>query len=124
LTRPRGFTLVEVLVAIAVLGLSAVASIHAVAAAMRTAQGARDAEELARRAEALLGQWRVDGFPDGPTADGDFEDRPDIRWRVEFAPARVAGARGVETASIRLSAGRTERAFVALVRRREETPAP
>lgn len=117
-TRDRGgFTLAEVLIALAVVSLAAVSALHAITAAMRTVQASRQAEEIALRAEALAGQWRVDGYPRGKGEQGDFADRPDIRWSVSFRPARLGGVEGIEEASLTLTTGPVERSFAFLVRR-------
>jgi len=84
-TRRDGFTLLEVLVAVAVLGLALVSllGLHVRnLALLERDQRITDATLLAR---ALMTDAEVEPFPDIGLTDGDFEDRypglyPGLRW--------------------------------------------
>jgi prepilin-type N-terminal cleavage/methylation domain-containing protein len=95
----RGFTLLEAAVAIAIVGLAAVAALDAVGASLRATEKARwalQADALAReRLEvvALLDDAGLESLPDS-LADGTFgKGFSDFRWQTESKP--VAGQPGL-----------------------------
>lgn len=95
-----GFTLLEVLVAVAVLGLGVVSllGLHV----RNLALIARDQRitESTLLARALMTEAEVEPFPDIGLMSGDFEDRypgqfPDLRWEREVSPTPVPDVREV-----------------------------
>ena len=98
--RTSGFTLLEVLVAVAVLGLALVSllGLHVRNLALiERDQRVTDATMLARH---LLTQAEIEGFPDLGREEGDFEawypERyPDLRWEREVTEVPIPGVRQV-----------------------------
>jgi general secretion pathway protein I len=83
--RSRGFTLIEVVVAFAILALSLGALYESFGGALRRSAASRNAELAALKAESLLAEFRGSGglLPDprnGRDDDLGFE------WRVEAKP--------------------------------------
>jgi general secretion pathway protein I len=95
-----GFTLLEVLVAVAVLGLGLVSllGLHVRDLALiERAQRITDGTLLAR---ALMTEAEVEPFPDIGLTNGDFEDRypgqfPDLRWEREVTQTPVPDVREI-----------------------------
>lgn len=98
--RSRGFTLLEVLVAVAVLGLALVSLL---ALHVRNLDLiARDARvtEATLLARDRMAEIAAEPFPDLGVTEGDFEleypDRyPGLRWETEVLPAPVPNIREV-----------------------------
>jgi general secretion pathway protein I len=90
----RGFTLLEVLVAVAVLGLALVSllGLHVRnLALLERDQNITDATLLAR---TLMTEVEIEPFPDIGLTDGDFEERypgrfPGVRWEREVTATPV-----------------------------------
>ncbi len=89
--RPRGFTLLEVMVALGLLAAALMAVADLTGNALRNHAYARDlsaATLLARSKMAELEQkYEDEGFKDfDQQEEGDFSDsaRPDVRWRLEL----------------------------------------
>ncbi len=99
----RGFTLLEAMVAMAILALSLTAAFEVVGGAMQNHMRARRLETatfLARgKLVELTAKYEEDGFRDFDQAeDGTFEDagHPEIRWELKITKPTVAlGAEGV-----------------------------
>ena len=80
----NGFTLIEVLVAMAILAVALAAILSAMTTGLRSASRAADATEATELAQSLLAQQEVSlppeyGETNGSTADGDH-------WRVAVQP--------------------------------------
>lgn len=115
--RPGGFTLLEVLVALALLAAALAAAADLAGGALRNHEYARELSSavlLARgQMAALEERFEGSGFKDSDEEDsGDFSEggRPDIRWKAQVlrpAPelsaeellARLAGQAGAKDAS-------------------------
>lgn len=99
----RGFTLLEVMVAMAILALSLTAAFEVVGGAMRNHVRARQLEVATLLARAKLAEvearFEEEGFRDfDQSEDGTFDDEghPEIRWEVRTTKPTVdLGADGV-----------------------------
>jgi general secretion pathway protein I len=98
--RRQGFTLLEVLVAVAVLGLALVSllGLHVRnLALLERDQRITDATLLAR---ALMTDAEIEPFPDIGLTDGNFEERypgrfPGLRWEREVTSTPVPDVREI-----------------------------
>jgi general secretion pathway protein I len=99
----RGFTLLEAMVAMAILALSLTAAFEVVGGAMQNHMRARRLETATFLARGKLveveAKYEEDGFRDFDQAeDGTFDEagHPEIRWEVKITkPAVALGAEGV-----------------------------
>src|SRR5688572_13178317 len=108
--RPRGFTLLEVLVAVAVLGLGLVSLLGLHVRNIDLIGRDQRVTEATLLARALMAEVESGPFPDLGLETGDFEldypDRyPDVRWEREVTPTPVPNVREVR---VRLFAGEEE----------------
>jgi prepilin-type N-terminal cleavage/methylation domain-containing protein len=86
---PRGFGLVEALVALAVLGVALGAALAAGGAGLGPAERGRREAAMALLAESLLERAGLDLLVEGPIAEGTAGG---LRWRLERTPFREPGA--------------------------------
>jgi prepilin-type N-terminal cleavage/methylation domain-containing protein len=86
-SRPRGFTLIEVLATLVLLGIVMPVAMRGVSLALAASSTARRTAEAASLAEMKLNELIVDGSWRTGNAGGDFADQnlPDYRWTCENA---------------------------------------
>ena len=87
----RGFTLIEVMVAFAVLALALTLLLGTLSGASRQVRWADDAGRAALHAQSLLDQTGVGEVLQPGQSDGDFEDGR-YRWSLQVEPWRDQGA--------------------------------
>ena len=81
--RRRGFTLIEVLAAMLLLGIVLPSAMGALTLCLRTAAGARHRQEAAQLAEAKLNELLATRDAAAVGTGGDFgEDWPEYRWTL------------------------------------------
>jgi type II secretion system protein I len=112
--RGRGFTLIEVLVTSALVGVAIAGSLTALGRLSRADAYARNAELLQRLGAQKLVTLQVEG--DLRTADtsGDFstEGYPEVQWRLEL---QTTTDENVEEATITVTKGESEQALSELI---------
>ncbi len=101
----RGFSLVEALVAVLVLGLIMPVALAGLSAGVRGGSDAARLEVAQRVAESRLARLLADGSWAGATGGGtcapeeDGEDAEGLRWAVALAPWREPGLRQLTIAT-------------------------
>lgn len=87
----RGFSLIEALVAVALLGVGIVASLGAISEMTRGEARTRQSMLLRDLAQEKMDELRATGELDFAPQDGTFEDsgHPDVLWSVETEPSSV-----------------------------------
>ena len=90
----RGFTLIEVIVAFAVLALALTLLLGTLSGAAKQVRWADDAGRAALHAQSLLDQTGVGEALQSGTTEGDFEDGR-YRWSLEVEPWRDPTAQDV-----------------------------
>ncbi|MFC3813500.1 prepilin-type N-terminal cleavage/methylation domain-containing protein [Lysobacter sp. GCM10012299] len=93
--RQRGYTLLEVIVAFALLALALTLLLGILSGAARQVRGSSDAARAALYAQSLLAQVGTGEAIVAGQRDGDFEDGR-YRWQMRIAPWRdrtIAAAR-------------------------------
>jgi type II secretion system protein I len=86
-----GFTLVEVLVAAAVLAIGISAGVRTLGVMARASAAAADRQTAVRLAEQRLATLEaIDGATAG-NSEGQFEEEPRFRWQQQVAAASVTG---------------------------------
>ncbi|WP_395146331.1 prepilin-type N-terminal cleavage/methylation domain-containing protein [Armatimonas sp.] len=116
----RAFTLVEVLVTTALVGVALTGVLSALGRLSRTDSYARNAELLQRLAAQKLSALRVEGDLRTAETKGDFsaEGYPDAQWNLEL---QTTDDENVEEATITAVRGESEQALSELVFFRPET---
>lgn len=95
----RGFTLVEAVVAIALLAIGVTASIGALAQLTRAEATANDRVALSRLAQERMDEFLATSDTDATNLEGDFADRGRAgwAWTAEVAPT---GVENLETVTL------------------------
>lgn len=89
--RQRGFTLIEALAAVVLLGIGIAGAMGAVATITRTESAARETERMQSMAQAKLAELVATGEAATSTS-GDFADEgePDVTWSLETGTSGIA----------------------------------
>jgi general secretion pathway protein I len=85
MTRQRGYTLIEVIVAFAVLALALTLLLGTLTNSSRQVRWSADAGRAAMLAQSVLDESDVGGALDAGTRSGDFEDGR-YRWTMDVRP--------------------------------------
>ena len=101
--RKRGFTLIEAMAAVVLLGIGIVGSLTAFSSVIRTEDGIRETERMQRMAQAKLAELVATGDATTST-DGDFTDEgePDLTWKLEV---NTSGITDLNAVSLTVSRG-------------------
>ena len=83
-TRKRGFTLVEVLAALVLLGIVLPVAMRGIALAVNLAATARQREEAAILASSKLNEIVATSLWQNAALSGDFDSQPDYHWAAEL----------------------------------------
>lgn len=88
--RRAGFTLIEVLIAVAVLGTALVVLLHCQLVSIRLADRAAQLTRATLLAEAMMAERLAQGYPEAGTEQGADEDGAvPMSWTVQVAPAEL-----------------------------------
>jgi general secretion pathway protein I len=91
--RPAsGFTLLEVMIAIAFIGIALIALLSLHHTDMVSVMRGRDLTRAAMLAQSLMSEAEMEGFPNAGTTSGNFETMyhgqyPNFRWRQQVDPS-------------------------------------
>ncbi len=97
-SRRRGFTLVELIVAVALLGIGIAACVACAGSATRASGMAEEYLAVELLAREKLADLQLNGVRE-PSASGDFgPERPGFTWALQAEPAGVTGVQRVRLA--------------------------
>ncbi len=87
----RGFSLIEVLVAVVLLGIGVVGSLQALASLNRTEVNVRESQRTQQLAHQKLDELIATDEIQNAPLDGTFEDEgsPNLEWTLETEPSEV-----------------------------------
>jgi general secretion pathway protein I len=92
ITKAEGFTLLEVLVAVAILAIAMVAILKANVQSLETLTKSRETSTASLLAASKLAEIEAAGIANWSELQGDFaEDYPDYVWEVETSSTEVEG---------------------------------
>jgi general secretion pathway protein I len=96
--RAAGFTLIEVIGAIALLGIAFAVLLQAMGASLRLASNAAERTQAVLRAQSLLDSAYVMQPPRAGVTRGQFDER--YRWRLDVRPWQPATASVADAGTI------------------------
>jgi general secretion pathway protein I len=93
-SRERGFTLLEVMVAMAILGIALLGLLGLQHQSMQSVIRAQQSTRASMLAQAVMTEAEIERFPDLGRSSGDFQaafpgEFPDFRWEREVAPSAM-----------------------------------
>ena len=128
--KPRGFTLIEVIVALAIASGALILLLMASQACMQRSMRAGLAASIQLAAESKLDEVRS-ASPEGAAARGDLGGHPGWQWVLERGKAEMAGLEGMQRLTLKVyepQASQPYRAFSILAfvppARKKEEPQP
>ncbi|MGB0059796.1 type IV pilus modification PilV family protein [Candidatus Binatus sp.] len=91
-SRARGFTLLEVMVAMAILGIALLGLLGLQHQSMQSVIRAQQSTRASMLAQAVMTEAEIERFPDLGRTTGDFQSAfpgefPDFRWEREVDPS-------------------------------------
>jgi general secretion pathway protein I len=93
-SRERGFTLLEVMVAMAILGIALLGLLGLQHQSMQSVIRAQQSTRASMLAQAVMTEAEIERFPDLGHSTGDFQSAfpgefPDFRWEREVDPSAM-----------------------------------
>ena len=86
----KGFTLLEVVIAVAIIGVSLMMLLSAVNRNLDIAGKSRDSQIAALLAQQMLTEIEMEGFPDIREEEGKFQDYPGFEWFLSVLPYNLS----------------------------------
>jgi general secretion pathway protein I len=88
-TRTAGFTLLEVIIAVAIIGSSLAILLGAVNKNLVLASQSKNLSIASFLAQRKLGEVEIEGFPELGNQEGVFEEQPEFRWFLSVQPYNI-----------------------------------
>jgi type II secretion system protein I len=88
--KKKGFTLLEVVISVAIVGVSLMILLSAVNRNIDIAGKSRDAQIAALLAQQMLTNIELEGFPQVREEEGEFQDNPGFNWFLSVLPYNLS----------------------------------
>ena len=88
--KKKGFTLLEVVISVAIVGVSLMMLLSAVNRNIDIAGKSRDAQIAALLAQEMLTNIELEGFPQVREEEGEFQDNPGFNWFLSVLPYNLS----------------------------------
>jgi len=88
--KERGFTLLEVVISVAIIGVALMILLSAVNRNLDIAGKSRDAQIAALLAQQMLTDIELEGFPEVREEEGEFTDFPGFSWFLSVLPYNLS----------------------------------
>jgi len=88
--KKKGFTLLEVVISVAIIGVSLMMLLSAVNRNIDIAGKSRDAQIAALLAQQMLTNIELEGFPQVREEEGEFQDNPGFNWFLSVLPYNLS----------------------------------
>ncbi len=88
--KKKGFTLLEVVISVAIVGVSLMMLLSAVNRNIDIAGKSRDAQIAALLAQQMLTNIELEGFPQVREEEGEFQDNPGFHWFLSVLPYNLS----------------------------------
>jgi type II secretion system protein I len=88
--KKKGFTLLEVVISVAIVGVSLMMLLSAVNRNIDIAGKSRDAQIAALLAQQMLTNIELEGFPQVREEEGEFQDNPGFNWFLSVLPYNLS----------------------------------
>lgn len=88
--KEKGFTLLEVVISVAIIGVALMILLSAVNRNLDIAAKSRDAQIAALLAQQMLTDIELEGFPDVREEEGEFADYPGFSWFLSVLPYNLS----------------------------------
>jgi len=98
----KGFTFLEIMIALAILSIALIAALRAQSQSIRTASEMAEKVKLINMSRMKMTEIEMYGFPDTGEEEGEFEDYPGYRWKVEVNPVS-SSLLGIDAGGINLA---------------------
>ena len=98
----KGFTFLEIMVALAILSIALIASLRAQSQSIRMAAEMAEKVKVVNMARMKMAETEMYGFPDTGEQEGEFDDYPGFRWKVEVKPVS-SSLLGIDAGNLNLS---------------------
>ena len=106
-TRAPGFTLIEVIVAVAILSIAMIGLVHGISTALASSKDAELQTTASMYAAGLIENLRAEGdIIDGQTEGDCGAELPLYRWTESIAPADIDGLHQVDVSILNTHSGR------------------